>query len=125
MSVFIYWSVYGYITDTINGEGIIINKGGRYGVFTLEPGIIEEIKINLYDKVTEGQELIVMSQPQTEYEIHYREGEIKILKRYPEPSEKEKIKIKELEYNLSQIKQKYELSRLLKSPIDGTVTSYL
>ncbi len=123
--VFIYWSIYGYITDTVNGEGILINKGGRYGVFTLEPGIVNEIKINLYDKVKEGQELIVMSQPKTEYEIQYREGELQVLKGYMDPSEKEKMKIKELEYNISQIKQKYELSRVLKSPIDGTVTSIL
>ena len=59
----------GRIPTTISGSGILIKSGGIYDIDVLGSGVVSEINVDVGDRVTVGQVIAQVAQPQLQQQM--------------------------------------------------------
>lgn len=57
------WGLFGRVSDTVQGTGIILHEGGVYGIQALGSGVVLETTLSNGDSVSEGQIVVRIAQP--------------------------------------------------------------
>jgi biotin carboxyl carrier protein len=70
------WSIFGTISTTIPGEGMLIRPGGLFDVYAPDPGTITEIRVGEGDLVTKGQPVATIEQPELTGQIAQVEADL-------------------------------------------------
>lgn len=60
----IVWSIFGKLTTTVSGNGILIKTGGVFDIVSLGTGQITDISVNVGDILQKGQPIARIGQPE-------------------------------------------------------------
>ena len=58
------WSVTGTVPEQVNGRGILIRSGGIFQVVAQSSGAVSDVSVEVGDRVTEGQVIARIAQPE-------------------------------------------------------------
>ncbi|MCX6287141.1 MAG: NHLP bacteriocin system secretion protein [Bacteroidetes bacterium] len=78
--VAVFWGIFGSIPQRIDGLGEIVSGKGLHGIIALYPGGIEQVNIELGEKVKEGEILLHLVQPQLRHQLIELNAELDVLK---------------------------------------------
>ncbi len=65
----VVWSIFGVMATKVNGTGIIMDSAGAVNISHTASGRIEELRVDVGDRVRKGQVVGVVAQPANEAEI--------------------------------------------------------
>ena len=119
------WSITGEIPVTVDGNGIILRRGGRHKIISIGSGLVTDLKIDLDDKVKEGDVLAIISQPELSFKIEKLANELKALKEAKKSGEKYLQEVKYLSLEVQETREIAELYSKIKSPEDGHIVSLM
>ncbi len=75
----VLWSIFGSISTTVSGSGILLKAGGIYDVASLGSGVLTEIRVSVGDNIKTDQIIAVISQPALLQEIEQTEDQVELL----------------------------------------------
>ena len=74
------WGVYGQVSTTVVGVGVIVRVGGLVDAVAMGTGYISQIKVRVGDVVQEGQLVATMVDPDLEEQLRTKKDELAELK---------------------------------------------
>lgn len=83
---FIIWGYFGYISDIVTGQGIIMKGTGNFEILSNANGVITDIKIDAGDSVKKGDIVARVAQPQIIDQIKAETSMLNLLKKKRELS---------------------------------------
>ena len=78
--VAIIWGIFGSIPQKIDGLGEIVSGKGLHGIISLYSGGVEEVRFDLGEKVSEGDILLHLLQPELRHQLVELNAELDVLK---------------------------------------------
>ncbi len=76
----ILWSFFGSIPTKVQGQGILIKSGGVFEVVSVGSGQVTDIAVEVGDRVSEGQAIARIAQPQLREELQQARANLRELK---------------------------------------------